>query len=77
MKPISTLMKPLDSVNIITQKPAKAAVERSDICVVEAAGVIAESVCAFVLTEAFLEKFGSDSVSDIKESYKIYLKRIS
>jgi chorismate synthase len=77
MKPISTLMKPLDSVNIITHKSAKAAVERSDICVVEAAGVIAESVCAFVLTEAFLEKFGSDSVSDIKESYKIYLKRIS
>ena len=77
MKPISTLMKPLDSVTISTKKAAKAAVERSDICVVEAAGVVAESACAFVLAEAFLEKFGSDSLSDIKESYKLYLKRIS
>lgn len=77
MKPISTLMHPLASVNISTRKPAKAAVERSDICVVEAAGVIAESACAFVLADALLEKFGSDSLSDIKESYKIYLKRIS
>lgn len=77
MKPISTLMKPLDSVTISTKKAVKAAVERSDICVVEAAGVVAESACAFVLAEAFLEKFGSDSLSDIKESYKLYLKRIS
>jgi chorismate synthase len=77
MKPISTLMKPLDSVNIITKKPSKAAVERSDICVVESAGVIAESACAYVLADAFLEKFGSDSLEDIKTSYKNYLKRIS
>ncbi|MDD5465775.1 MAG: chorismate synthase [Candidatus Omnitrophica bacterium] len=76
MKPISTLMNPLDSVNIHTKKSAKAAVERSDICVVESAGVVAESVTAFVLAEAFLEKFGSDCLKDIKESYKNYLKRI-
>ena len=77
MKPISTLINPLESVNISSKNPAKAAVERSDICVVEAAGVVAESACAFVLLDALLEKFGSDSLSDIKKSYKIYLKRIS
>jgi len=77
MKPISTLMNPLDSVNIHTKKPSKAAVERSDICVVESAGVVAESAVAFILAEAFLEKFGADSLADIKKSYKIYLKRIA
>jgi len=77
MKPICTLMSPLDSVNIDTKRPSKAAVERSDICVVEAAGVIAESVSAYVLTDAFLEKFGSDALKDIKDNYKNYLKRIS
>jgi len=76
MKPISTLINPLDSVNIITKKPAKASVERSDICVVESAGVIAESVCAYVLADAFLEKFASDALSDIKDNYQNYLKRI-
>jgi len=76
MKPISTLMHPLDSVNIISKKPAKAAIQRSDICVVESAGVIAESVCAYVLADALLEKFGSDALSDIKDNYQNYLKRI-
>jgi len=76
MKPISTLMNPLDSVNVQTKKPAKAAVERSDICVVEPAGVVAESVCAFVLADAFLQKFGSDCLRDIKSSYRSYMKRI-
>ncbi len=76
MKPISTLLSPLDSVNISTHKPAKAAVERSDICVVEAAGVVAESAVAFVLAQALLEKFGSDSLLDIKKAYFDYLKRI-
>ena len=77
MKPISTLMRPLDSVHIHTKKSAKAAVERSDICVVESAGVVAESACALVLADAFLEKFGSDSLSDIKSSYTHYKKRIA
>ncbi len=76
MKPISTLMEPLDSVNILTKKPSKAAVQRSDICVVEAAGVIAESVCAFVLAGALLEKFGGDNLLDIKASYGAYQKRL-
>jgi len=77
MKPISTLMNPLDSVNIQNKKVAKAAVERSDICVVEAAGVVAESACAFVLADALLEKFGSDCLQDIKSSYRSYIHRIA
>ncbi|MCM8789494.1 MAG: chorismate synthase [Candidatus Omnitrophica bacterium] len=76
MKPICTLTKPLKSVNIRTLSEAKAAVERSDTCVVEAAGVIAESVVSYVLSDCFLEKFGSDSLRDIKEGFRIYLKRI-
>jgi len=77
MKPIATLMNPLDSVNIITKKSAKASVERSDVCVVESAGVVAESACALVLADAFLEKFGGDSLADIKKTYANYKSRIA
>ena len=76
MKPISTLLQPLDSVNVSSKRSAKAAVERTDICVVEAAGVVAESAVAFVLADAFLEKFGGDNLSDIKMALRNYLKRI-
>lgn len=76
MKPISTLLKPLGSIDIRTKKPVKATVERSDICVVEAAGVVAEAACALVLADAFLEKFGSDTMVDIRAAYKHYMKRI-
>ena len=76
MKPICTLLDPLESVNINTKKPSKAAVERSDICVVESAAVIAESACAYVLADAFLDKFGADSLQDLLAGYKNYLKRI-
>jgi len=77
MKPIATLMNPLDSVNIHTKKPAKAAQERSDVCVVESAGVVAESACALVLADALLEKFGADSLADIKKAYINYKNRIA
>jgi len=77
MKPIATLMDPLDSVNINTGDPGKAATERSDICAVESAAVVAEAACAYTLAEAFLEKFGGDSLSDIRQSYSGYLKRIA
>ena len=77
MKPISTLLAPLDSVNIKTKAKAKASIERSDICVVEAAGVIAEATVAFELAGAYLDKFGCDALSDIKASYRLYLKRVS
>lgn len=76
MKPIATLMRPLESVDIRTKKASRAATERSDICVVESAGVVAESACAFVLADAFLEKFGSDALPDIKKSFAVYMDRI-
>jgi len=76
MKPISTLLHPLGSININTKKSSKATVERSDICVVQAAGVVAEAALAFVLADVLLEKFGSDSLVDIKKSYLDYIKRI-
>ena len=76
MKPISTLLVPLDSVNIKTKAKAKAGIERSDICVVEAAGVIAEAALAFELARAMLFKFGGDAIADIRAGYKDYLKRL-
>jgi chorismate synthase len=76
MKPISTLGSPLDSVNIRTKKKAKAAVERYDTCAVQSAGIIAESMVAFVLAQALLDKFGSDSLEDIKVSVNHYKKRV-
>ena len=76
MKPICTLMNPLDSVNILNKKPAKANTERSDVCVVEAAGVVGEAAAAFVIANALLEKFGGDCIGDINQAYKQYLKRV-
>lgn len=76
MKPIATLLAPLDSVNIKTKQTTKASIERSDICVVEAAGVVAEAAVAFELARAFLDKFGSDAMRDIKAGYKNYSARI-
>ncbi|MBP7088580.1 MAG: chorismate synthase [Candidatus Omnitrophica bacterium] len=73
MKPIATLQKPLDSVNLITKKPAKAIIERSDTCAVVACAVIAENMSAIAITESFLEKFGSDTVKEIKSNYQNYL----
>ena len=74
-KPISTLGNPLNSVNIKTKKPEKALIERSDICVVPRAGVISESMLAFVLADAMLEKFGSDNLDDIKRNYLSFLDK--
>lgn len=65
MKPLATLMKPLNSVSIKTGRPAKAHIERSDACAVPSAAVIAESLLALVLAGAVLEKFGGDSMSEI------------
>ncbi|MBI4707435.1 MAG: chorismate synthase [Candidatus Omnitrophica bacterium] len=76
MKPICTLMQPLDSVNILNKKASKAAVERSDTCVVEAAGVVAEAAVNYCLAEAMLEKFGGDNLEDIKRALLYYKKRI-
>lgn len=76
MKPISTLLRPLDSVNIKTKKAQKAAVQRSDVCALPAAAVVAENATAFALASAFLEKFGSDSLEEIKRNYKGYMEQL-
>ena len=67
MKPISTLMNPLRSVDMKTGKVKKASTERSDVCALPAAGIVAENVSAFVLAQAILEKFGGDSMKEIKK----------
>ena len=73
MKPISTLRKPLASVDLRTGDPASAAVERSDVCSVPAAAVIGEAMVALVLADAFLEKFGGDSMSEVGRNLDGYL----
>ena len=70
MKPISTLKKGLNTIDIGTKKPLKAATERSDVCAVPSAGVVGEAMCAFIIGNAFLEKFGGDSISEIKKNYR-------
>jgi chorismate synthase len=69
MKPIATLMKPLRSVDLNTLADAPAAIERSDVCAVPAAAVVGEAMVAFVLADAFLEKFGGDSIDEIRRHY--------
>ncbi|MCQ9208504.1 MAG: chorismate synthase [Omnitrophica bacterium] len=76
MKPIATLGKPLSSVNIKTKKATKAAVERADVCAVPAASVVGEACVSFCLAQAALEKFGGDSLSELKRNYQGYLKQI-
>lgn len=75
-KPLSTLMKPLPSVDLATGEPAPAHVERSDVCVVPAAGVVCEAVIALVLADALLEKFGSDSLADTLAALDRYRSRL-
>ncbi|UCH82522.1 MAG: chorismate synthase [Nitrospiraceae bacterium] len=76
MKPIPTLKRSLASVDINTKKKFQAAYERSDTCAVPAASVIGEAVAATVMADAFLDKFGGDSIKEIKRNYKGYLKQI-
>ena len=72
MKPISTLMKPLRSVDLATMKEAPAAIERSDVCAVPAAAVVGEAMVALVLASAVLEKFGADSIAEIDAAWRRY-----
>jgi chorismate synthase len=76
MKPIATLNRPLDSVNLTSKHPEKAIVERSDTCAIVALAVIAESMAAIALTEAMLDKFGCDSLKEIKANYLNYRKNL-
>lgn len=72
MKPLSTLRTPLRSVDLATKEAVEAVVERSDVCAVPAAGVVAEAMVAIVLADALLEKFGGDSVEEIRRNYTAY-----
>lgn len=76
LKPISTLRRPLESVSFETREPVKAAYERSDVCVVPAAGVVGEAMVALVLARAFLEKFGGDSILETRRNYEGYLEQV-
>jgi chorismate synthase len=76
LKPISTLRRPLESVDLATREPALAAYERSDVAVVPAAGVIGEAMVAIVLAQAFLEKFGGDSLLETRRNYDGYLEQV-
>ncbi len=76
LKPISSLRRPLESVDFETRQPVKAAYERSDVCVVPAAGVVGESMVALVLARALLEKFGGDSLFETQRNWRGYLQQL-
>lgn len=76
LKPIATLRRPLESVDFATREPVRAAYERSDICVVPAAGVVAEAMVALTLARVALEKFGGDSMTETLRNYHGYLEQL-
>jgi chorismate synthase len=77
MKPISTVPKALDTIDVSTGEAAKAINQRSDVCAVPAAGVVAEAMVALVLAEAVLEKFGGDSVSETRRNFESYMSNLN
>jgi chorismate synthase len=77
MKPISTLMRPLHTIDTKTAAPAEAVVERSDVTAVPAMGVIAEAMTALVMADAFVEKFGGDSLAELRRNHDAYLAHIA
>jgi chorismate synthase len=77
MKPIATVMRPLDTVDVDTRTAEKAFRERSDVCAVPAAGVVAEQMVAWVLADEVMRKFGGDTVGDVRTSYDAYLERLA
>jgi chorismate synthase len=76
MKPIPTLYKPLRSVDMVSKKPFKASIERSDACAVPAAGVVAEAAVAFEIASAMIEKFGGDNIDEMKRNFLGYDKHL-
>lgn len=76
MKPISTVPKALDTIDVATGEPAKAINQRSDVCAVPAAGIVAEAMAALVLADSVLEKFGGDSVQETKRNFENYIKTL-
>lgn len=77
IKPISTMKKPMQSIDLVSKERVEAHYERSDVCVVPAAGVIGEAVVALVLAEAFLEKFGGDSIAELERNVAGYLAQLA
>ncbi len=77
MKPISTVPRALDTIDVATGEPAKAINQRSDVCAVPAAGIVAEAMVALVIADAIIEKFGGDSVAETKRNYENYLAALS
>jgi len=77
MKPISTVPKALDTIDVATGEAAKAINQRSDVCAVPAAGVVAEAMVALVLAELVLEKFGGDSVSETRRNFESYIAHLN
>jgi chorismate synthase len=77
MKPIATLMKPLRSIDLTTMAESPAAIERSDVCAVPAAAVVAEAMVAFVLADALTEKFGGDSVEELQANWQAFREKTS
>jgi chorismate synthase len=76
LKPISTLRRPLQSVDFATREPVKAAYERSDVCVVPAAGVAGEAMVALTIAKCALEKFGGDSMTETCRNFKGYVEQL-
>jgi chorismate synthase len=76
LKPISTLRKPLGTADMVTKEPVQAAYERSDWCVVPAGGVAGEAMVALVLADAFLQKFGGDSLAETRRNFESYARQI-
>ncbi len=76
IKPIATLKRPLASVDIMSKKPLKATVERSDVCVVPAAGIIGEAVVSFEIARQMKLKFGGDSIAEMNSNYIRYMNHI-
>jgi chorismate synthase len=77
MKPISTLMNPLPTVDVTTGKAAAANTERSDVCALPAAAIVAECAVAIVLAQALLEKTGGDSMTEVRRNLDAYLKSLT
>ena len=77
MKPISTVPKALDTVDVVTKESSKAINQRSDVCAVPAAGIVGEAMVALVLSDLFLEKFGGDSLNESKRNYESYMKALT
>ena len=77
MKPLSSLTRPLDSVDIETGAPTQAVRERSDVCAVPAAGIVGEAMVSIVIADAMREKFGGDSLAEMRDNYDSYLERVN